>query len=604
MALTITLMTYRTAKTLGDLMGAYRAIQALCKGLTVPITVNFIITGETAELQGLTNPDGSFIVAAPNEMVNWQVHLFNSEKASQEFGLSVKVKGFLLHAALQTLMLLNNKLTQFFGVENLFRFLSEKKEKFEQALDKQYLINFLTKDKHTALRDRVLAADLMIIYNNPSFFLSMLQLYAEETGIELTQNAWFISEYNGGDFGYYQELLKEICLQPILKKLQAKIIMTGFPDNKLLDGLSFVGVFADRQEPKALTNKDRDVLKNLGHDPLKVEYIPGLFFGYVNYSIGNNGLHTQNPKINLELFAITAIRQYLAFNKKADQKNTQIDIIAPFSQEQCEKIVAHTQLANLNLRFQMIVGAKDGTLKTASLLADHSINGSDILVRLINIFPLSPSLFRRFLEISEPLTIQTGDQSFIEAILNKKTPIFYQAMSWKFKYYLNFITFMHSSQSELLRNYSTDRTKIASVSKYVGGVLDTLSSDPLRIDAGVQALADLAIDQQSFKHMADFFQILANKIIQDLNAGDKLRAFLKEKFSVLTVNDQKNDNTSASLNPQVLKLENLSDNLFHRRSLANQCHVIAPEPAIFWIRSVFANTTESFEPKTGAKKRN
>ena len=196
MAFTITMITSRAGKTLGDIMGAYRVIQALCRDLLIPITVNFIIIGETPALQGLCNTDGNFIIAAPNNNIEFKVHLFDEQVASQEFDLSFKTKEFFL-----------DRFTQFSEMPGLSNFLSEKIEKFHIERSKKHLINILTKDKYEILRASMVGADLMLVYNEPYFFLSILKLYSDQTNMPVFKNVWFISEYNR--YLEYQQFLQQ-----------------------------------------------------------------------------------------------------------------------------------------------------------------------------------------------------------------------------------------------------------------------------------------------------------------------------------------------------------------------------------------------------------
>ena len=526
MVMKITMITFRVAKTLGDIMGAYRVIQTLCNTTSTKVKVDFIIYGENSEFAGLKNDDGGPILAAPNNNVEFNVHLVNINEV--EIGLSLSmVKYVTANFATNLLSFFDDKIKiarKFFGVEKILEFLYKKTEAYEVENTRGCIRSMLSDQtgKYAAIHTGVMNADLLLGYSCPGLFLAVLQVYAGHKKL-LPKNAWFISEYNGANARYNRDV-QEVRSFPVPEGLQLKCINTGFPDSKSPTEPTF-GVFSDEQKPQLLTEKEQRLLNNLGYSHTDIERQPGLFFGYVNYSTSRDGnaLTTLNPKVGLEFFAITAIKQYLNFHGKTAQEKIKIDIIAPFNKVQCEAITKKLRLEYLNMAFYFVSGAEDGNLKVEPIDTHDPINTGVIYVRLINIFPTSPRLFKRLLQISEPFTIQTGDHSFIEAVLRKKVSL-YQVMIWKVNFYMNFLKFF----SEASHNSN------AYVSNFILRAYALMRNDA-QIDDSLQGLAKLIIDPDSFKHLSETFQIVADKINKELNVGDKLRVLLQESFPEFTI---------------------------------------------------------------------
>ncbi|HEV2524185.1 MAG TPA: hypothetical protein VGU44_03535, partial [Gammaproteobacteria bacterium] len=510
----ITVITYRTAQTLGDTMGAYRSIQALCKNLATEITVDFVIFGESKGLQGLTN-----IVQAPNDRVNFNTHLFDMEKAYRGLAKGFKAKGFFLGLASWSLSALNNRLTRCCGIEKLLGFLGHKECKFDMEIVKKFIMNVFseetTKDSVSDLQ--FMGSDLILIYNSPDLFLSLLHVYSENPALQLQQKAWFVSEYNGGDANY-QGVLEQIRAYPKPQNVEVRMFMTGFPNTTAPEPI--IGVFADKQEPPALTENDENLLRSLGYNPAQTE-CPALFFGYTNYSLNGKGDSTRNPRINLEFFADIAIKQYLAFNP-ANQSN-EIDIMAPFNKAQCKKIVSQVRAQNPHISFEIIFLAKKDKSLQRKCIPGVAASDKKIVVRLINIFPLKPGLFKWCSKRSRKLTMRTGDQSYIEAILDQKVPLFYEMMVWKTNYYQSFLDFLSAliksrepsanlRPEELLEHYKSNGigwnfviTSLGSMDFGIGNT-DAVKKKKLEIDSHLKKLAEIAIDPVSFQCMAEFFQ--------------------------------------------------------------------------------------------------
>ena len=548
MAIKITMITFRTAKTLGDIMGAYRVIQALCKTTSMKVKVDFIIYSENSDFAGLKEEDGSLILAAPHNNVEFKVHLINTKELAEEIGLSLSaVKYIAANFAVNSLSFFVNKIkipSKFFGVEKVVGFLCKKIEEYEIENTRQSILKILSDQagKYSAIRAGVMNADLLLAYSCPGLFLSLLQVYSGHKKMKLPKNAWFISEYNGGNT-LYNEKVQQARSFPVPDGIQLKFINTGFPDPKTSNEI--FGVFVDEKNQQPLTKKEQRLLNKLGYSETDIECQPGLFFGYVNHSTNyvfanrstpGNIPATFNPKVELEFFAITAVKQYLTFHSKIIQEkiniDLNIDIVAPFKKEQCESITKKLRLEYPNMAFHFVSALEDGNLKVEPIDTHNPISRGVINVRLINIFPTSPGLFKRFLQISEPFTIQTGDQSVIEAMLrkHKKVPL-YQVMTWKLNFYVNFLSFLYSAIPD---TESLDcKIHVADFIQYSMSTLE-LGHQDAEVDEGLQGLTKLIINPDSFKHLSEAFQMASNKIRKELNAGDKLHVLLQESFPELT----------------------------------------------------------------------
>lgn len=545
-----TIMTYRTEKTFGDVMGAYRAIQALCKGLLQTVKVNFFVYGESDSLQGLTKPDGSSILTAPNDSVSFEMHLFDEQQAAKEIALRFKAKGFFLNFGLRALGFLNNRVTRFFGIEKLINFLANKMGDFEIAMSKRMITNVLSKktEKYARLTHEFVSSDLILVYNSPGLFLALLHVYSETAILaQLPKKIWFISEYNGGDLGY-QDILQKIRTYPKPQAVDFKMMMTGFPDDAAPEPI--IGVFADQQELKELTENDNDLLRQLGYQNFEDKSRHVIFFGYTNYSADAGGKAIANPKINHEFFIDTAIKQSLAFN--STRQDAVIDIILPFTKVEAQRIAARIESKNPNISVQILFSVKKDNrvrLQVETRLDEQKKDGA-ISVRLINIYPLSPALFKHLSDdLSEKLTVRTGDQSLIESIVNGKVPLFYQVMTWKMNYYLKFITFLMRVEKEQPSNFSfrsiesqleffqSNLDFSSTKQKFIGSLLNVVTQN-VNIDEHLQILTEIATNPTSFAHITELFQILADKIIKDMNAADKLRAALRESFPGLKFEGQ------------------------------------------------------------------
>lgn len=460
----IVVYTGRVKKTMGDVNGAYKTILALCQRPDIT-HVDFIIAGEDPCF-GLINEQRHTPFIVPERITLNTIFLFDDikepliikdrdllvrnnhdNKAKNQWsvnGILTKFKNIatfipilfpLLKYKISLLLATRlpiNKLLPIRFQQAVASFLQEKFDKYQQELAASTTLQFfsLSTPNINLVRENIGKADLYCQYSHPNHFLSFLAKYNRLTALFKKYNltfptkAWFLTEYNGASQEYQLDLEKIRSYQKP-NGLQFEVVDTGFP---VFNGESLIskgGLFLKTIERSSITSQEIGRLQTLQLDNLnQTGKKPGLFFGYVNYSCGaNNQDVSTNPEIGLEFFSLTALAQYTTFNQNLDRLH--VDIIAPFTDQQfqiiCDKLFDDEQYKDMELTIKFFTVNDEQLIHCSNLLSrspitttpnqQNSSKNKKLIARFINLFPLSPALFKHLLQISEDFTIQTNWRS-------------------------------------------------------------------------------------------------------------------------------------------------------------------------------------------------
>ncbi len=149
-----------------------------------------------------------------------------------------------------------------------------------------------------------------------------------------------------------------------------------------------------------------------------IEYLEStkLFFGYA---------HDHH---NMEKFLSVVLSE-----QKPSSEN--IDIVIPWrlKDKQSDEFYQKCRYKKNELK-----AAGIGVVEVVTSEGVHRENitedGSGKVLRIINVFPLPNALMKDLLEISDDLTLATGDQSWNEAILMPEKIILYERLNWKVEF--------------------------------------------------------------------------------------------------------------------------------------------------------------------------
>lgn len=250
---------------------------------------------------------------------------------------------------------------------------------------------------------------------------------------QLRKKMTICSEYGCGQEqeSYEKYLNKKIFLDyPDLTPTDVENLFSFFESGFDKDSL---GVFTDpfqgsKEESLAalsLENKGLyEVLQNFSDSNVSNYFEKtSLFFGYFNGDV---------PEEDEENF--TTIENYVIFCIKAGLINSKpnIDIVAPLTETQWQSILAKltNELSDTELRKLGELSFLKKSSETLKTVQSDLVGNGNINIRVINDFPCKKAAMKHLMNMSDPFTALTGDQSFSEGLCLKKL-ILYQIMSWK-----------------------------------------------------------------------------------------------------------------------------------------------------------------------------
>ncbi|MBS0289650.1 MAG: hypothetical protein JSS07_06415 [Proteobacteria bacterium] len=226
-------------------------------------------------------------------------------------------------------------------------------------------------------------------------------------------------------------------------------IITSLPFIMLGFGQDMAGIFLPLKsisEQKITLNDD--FLKSMSKDEVKL--LNFICNGTRPEFLANNDLYFsyQNkiPMVDISQFSVKDFIELCLENSKKD--NITICLNAGSGKDAAKELNINNLISDLttqnkhfsalckNIVFEYWEYDEKNQNWNLSIKKSAQANNTKTC-RLINPFPLSGILFQTLLDISNPLTMQTGNSSFVEALIKGKIPI-YQVTVWSKEFILAF----------------------------------------------------------------------------------------------------------------------------------------------------------------------